>query len=180
MRGHISIWLPVKPYIRAYIQSQLGTPYIKLQRGHAINNKLLDLLDRSGNEYGKQAKCGYTDQIKVYIRMGIFEARGCNLNPTNIRAFNMFVEELVKQQFYFLMDFYIDILPSLEGNMQTVRRILGIDIEDWSDEAIRKAYYRYRKKSGKQLLYSKDNNGIISSQNVPSKKGSKKRSNFAA
>ena len=66
------------------------------------------------------------------------------------------MESYIKDQFYFLMDFYIEIFPSFEENLPQVRKLIGIDDEYWSDESMRKDYYRYRKESGKPLLYKKN------------------------
>ena len=49
----------------------------------------------------------------------------------------------------------MEIIPVIEANIHEVRRKLGIDIDDWDDDSLRKDYYRYRLKKGKALQYNK-------------------------
>jgi hypothetical protein len=155
MKGHISVEIPVKSYIKAYIVSQLGE-VVKLEIGkHVISNKLFDLLEHKQNHQRTSSLYKYEAKIKIYITFETYRRRGCNLNHTNIRSFNRFVEKLIKLQMYTIMDSLIAILPSFEANLPEVRRQLGIDLEAWSDDSIKKDYYRYRLKKNKSTLYDK-------------------------
>ncbi len=91
----------------------------------------------------------------MYVNYHTFRQRGAYLHETNIKNFNTYIEREIKERFRFYMDFYIEILPSFESNLPTVRKKIGIDIEDWSDDSIRKDYYRYRLAAKKPLLYLK-------------------------
>lgn len=161
MKGCIPIEIPTKKYIKGFIISQLGEKPL-MNRGHMIGSKLYDLLDSSLNEDRLDfAKSRYNDRIRIYISMHTFRQRGHCLNETNVKNFNRFLEHTIKDRFYFLMDFYMELFPSFEGNLPEVRKKLGIDDEHWLDDSMKKDYYRYRIESGKPLLYKKNNTGTV-------------------
>ena len=153
MKGYVDVSIPVKKYIKAYIVSQIGNEP-KLRLGlHPILNKLYDLLQHKQNHQQTKITCNYSDQLRIYIPLETFKRRGHHLNHSNVRAFNRDIERKIKHRFYELMDDKIEILPSFEAHLQEVRKKLGIDIEAWSDDSMKKNYYRYRLASGKPLLY---------------------------
>ncbi|HRN79987.1 MAG TPA: hypothetical protein PKY29_04510 [Ferruginibacter sp.] len=154
MKRHVSVTIPVKPYIRAFIIHELGTPYIKVTQGsHSMVDKLYDLLERDTNERKSERQCRYGSEIKLFIPFRTFNRRGHCLNHTNIARFNKFVELMIKERFFYRMNTLIDVLPNFSTNLTVVRNELGIDIESWSDDSMQKEYYRYRKKKNLPLLY---------------------------
>lgn len=161
MKGYFPIEIPTKKYIKAYIHAQMGeNPIINTE--HRIGNKLYDVLARNTNEYGSRfATRYYNARIRVYVNHTTFFHRGGCLNETNIKNFNLFVEDEIKSTYRMLMDFYIDILPSFEANLPEVRKRIGIDIDSWDTDSIKKDYYRYRKRVGKPLLYKSNADRII-------------------
>lgn len=156
MKGFISITIPTKSYIKAYLISRFGEN-ITLQKGEDnISNKLYDLLQHSTNERKEQFSLNtFPTTVKVYINAYTFRTRGHCLNETNIIQFNKFIELEIKDKFYFMMDFFTDILPSFEANIDIVRSKLKIDEQYWSTDSLKKDYYRYRKKKGLKLFYKK-------------------------
>lgn len=166
MKGWIPVEIPTKKYIKAYIIGQLGENP-KMDRRHAIGKKLEDVLQHKKNERkGEFASQRYNAKIKIYIPLGIFRQRGAHLNETNIKNFNLFVECKIKHRLYELMDDFIEVLPSFEANLDEVRRRLCISIEDWSDDSMKKDYYRYRKENNKPLLYNKIITRTVPSANI--------------
>lgn len=155
--GYIPIDIPTKKYIKAYVVAKLGPKPIMSLDNH-VGNKLHGLLKGKGSNDEKDKFCSarYNDVMRVYVSRKTLYRKGCNLNETAIKIFNTYIEGLVKAEFYFMMDFFIDILPSFQGNLPEVRRKLGIDIEDWDDDSMRKDYYRYRLYTGKPLFYKKN------------------------
>ena len=184
MKGHVSVEIPVKPYIRAYMLRELG-PEMRLCTGqHVIYNKLYDLLEPANstkisvkalkdiqkeinlspeqlpvynkfyellnrpdiNPQKEAASCNYGAKVKIFVSISIYRRRGCNLNNTNVKQFNRFVEGLLKHRYHRLMDDLIAIRPGFEVHLPVVRMRLGIDVEDWADDSMKKDYYRSRKK----------------------------------
>lgn len=155
MKGFISVEFPTKQYIKAYLINKLGEQPI-FNTNNIFGRKLADLLEHKTNERKSEFQSSrYKTTIRVYITKHLFKQRGANLNETNVKEFNLFVEGIIKHRFHELMDDYIEILPSFEANLPAVRKKLGIDIEAWSDDSMKKEYYRYRKENNKHLLYNK-------------------------
>lgn len=165
MKGYIEVAIPVKPYIKAFITNELGTEEIKLNRGqHFIHNKLYDLLQHEMNNKKSEAPCNYGAKLHLFISIDTFKRRGYCLNHSNIKSFNKFMAGIVKYRLYQLLDDFIEVLPSIEAHLPEVRRRLGIDVEAWSDDSLRKDYYRYRVDNNKPILYKSFG------RNVPSEK----------
>lgn len=166
MKGFIPIEIPTKKYLKAYILAELGPKPI-LDSSHTIGNYLHVLLQHSTNERATVfASRHYTEMVKIYIPISLFRQRGANLNETNIKCFNIFIENELKKRYRKLMDDLIEMLPNFMANLPEVRRKIGIDIEAWPDDSIKKDYYRYRLATGKSLLYTKYFNRSYT-QNVP-------------
>lgn len=152
MKGFIAIDIPTKPYIKAYVHHKLGPAPVMKTNGETISAKLYDLLQHRVDEFGSRpTNKMYTSRLRVFIPIHTFKRRGSNLNVTNLKNFNLFIEAEIKHWFYFLMDEYMTIFPNFMQNLPEVRRKLGIDLEAWSDDSMKKDYYRYRKKKGRKI-----------------------------
>ena len=153
MKGYMPVEIPTKKYIAAYVKSKYGDrPMMTME--NPIGNKLYDLLQHKTNERKTEfSSSRYNATLKIYVNQRAFLRRGAFLNETNVKQFNLFIEKDIKTQMRFLMDFYITTLPSFEAHLPTIRKQLGIDLEEWSDDSMKKDYYRYRLATGKNLLY---------------------------
>lgn len=145
MKGFISIDLPTKPYIKAYVHHKLGPHPKMIQNKDSISAKIYDLLQHKTDENASEGISNLnTVKLRLYIPVGIFRQRGGNLNVTNVRNLNQFIEQEIKDKFYFAMDRDMEVYPNFIQNLPAIRRLLGIDIEAWSDDSMKKDYYRYR------------------------------------
>lgn len=145
MKGFVPVDIPTKKYIKAYIISKLGAKPLMI-KGSSIAQKLYDILEHTTNERASEFKSKhYTETLRIYIPIRLFRVRGANLNESNVKNFNLFIEDELKDRFHMIMDDMIDILPNFNSNLPVVRKRIGIDIEAWSDDSMKKDYYRYRK-----------------------------------
>lgn len=165
MKGYIPIEIPTKKYIKAYLLAQLGNMPV-MSSSNRFGNKFYDLLRHTTNERKNEfSNVRYNARIKLFVNYHTFKQRGACLNETNIKSFNVFVEDEVKSKFHFLMDMYNEHLASFEAHLPEVRKKLGIDIEAWSDDSMKKEYYRYRLDTKKPLFYKN-----IYTRTVPSER----------
>lgn len=164
---YIPVEIPTKRYIKAYLTAHFGEKPL-MNTDSIVGSKLYDLLQSKRNERKSEfASKRYNATVRLLVSFHTFHHRGANLNETNIKNFNLFVENLIKEQFRMYMDFYIDILPSFEANLPAVRQKLGIiHDDDWMDDSIKKDYYRYRISIGKPLLYKKNVARTVPSERV--------------
>ena len=152
MQGYVPVEILTKKYVKAYITSSLGEKPV-MEKSSLIGQKLYDLLSHQTNERLDQfSSKHYTEKLRIYIPIRTFRVRGSFLNHTNIKNLNLFIEALIKERFYNIMDDLTSVLPSFEANLPEARRRLGIDIEDWADDSMQKDYYRYRLRTGKPSL----------------------------
>lgn len=152
MKGYVPVELVTKKYIKAFVKSTMGDQPV-MDRSNLIGHKLYDLLSHRTNERLDQFESKhYTEKLRIFIPIRTFRIRGAFLNHTNIKNFNLFIEQMIKQRFYHIMDDLVEILPSFESNLPEARRKLGIDIDSWPDDSMKKDYYRYRLRNGKPLL----------------------------
>lgn len=162
LKGYYALEIPTKKYIKAYIQYKFGEKPI-INKGNHIGNKLYDLLKRQTAEFVFNfSSVQYNTSVTIFITNSAFYRRGGNLTEYDVKNFNLFIEEEIKRNYRMLMDILIDMRPSFEANLPEVRKRIGIDLEAWDTESIKKDYYRYRKRQGMPLLYKKDDNFIIS------------------
>lgn len=155
----ISVLLPTKKYIKAYLIHQLGEKPL-MSSETLFGSKLYDLLQHRESD-GDEIKSGYNfnSEVKLYINVHTFRQRGAFLNIENIKDFNDFVEDQIKHHYRFCMDTYLSVFPSFMAHLPAVREQIGIDINSWDDDSIKKDYYRYRKRKGLPLLYNSRNLG---------------------
>lgn len=151
-KEYIPVEIPTKKYIRGFIISELGEKPI-FDRQNKYGRHLVNILESKRNPCRTEF-ARYNTKLKIYIPLGMYKAKGCNLNHTNIKDFNLYIEDDIKQKFYMFMDYFIECLPSFKGNLPQVRKKLGINENAWSDDSMKKDYYRYRKAAGKPLLYT--------------------------
>ena len=153
MKGYFSVNLPTKKYLKAYLVDQLGESPIMDSRSR-FGNYFVDLLQRETEQCGP-VNARYNAVIKVYINKHLYYQRGGSLLNKHIKQFNFFVENEIKYKLHFLLDHYNLFQPGFEPHIAKVREILGIDIESWSDDSMKKEWYRYRKVKNKPLIYLK-------------------------
>ena len=163
--GYVPVNIPTKKYIAAYVHHKLGSKPI-LKMNSTIGAKLYDILQHQTNERKTEFSTRYNALLRIYIPRHTYMTRGSFLNKTNVKNFNNFIEAELKDRYRQLMNDLIEILPSFEANLPQVRKKIGIDIEAWSDDSIKKDYYRYRLNTGLPPLYNKN----IVSRSVPSVK----------
>lgn len=158
MKGYLPVVIPVKQYSKAYIENKIGTPIIlDRRRKHSIIEKLVDYLEKDASPVSDKIRKQYNAEIKLWLTYKQFRKLGETLRGQNLLNFNNFVESRIKEEMRFLFDEAWKILPSFECHLPEVRESLGISIEDWPDDSIKKDYYRYRKREGLLILRKNDN-----------------------
>ena len=153
MNGYFSVTLPTKKYIKACLVNQMGESPIMNSRSR-FGGYFVDLLQRKTDKFDP-VNARYNTSLKVYINKHLYYQRGGNLLNKDIKKFNQFVEEDIKCRLHFLLDYYNLFQPGFEPHIAKVREKLGIDIEAWSDDSMKKQWYRYRKEEKKPLIYLK-------------------------
>jgi len=138
MKGYIPIEIPTKRYIRAFIITQLGPKPLMCTKD-LIGNKLYDVLEHTTNEYRTDfARKHYNATVRLYISLHKFKQRGANLNETNVKNFNGFLQALIKDKMHFLLDLYVLMFGSFERALVIAREVVKIEDEDWETDSIKR------------------------------------------
>lgn len=137
------IAIPVKPYIKKFIEVEYGVPTI-ITRRDIIGNKLYDVLHRryTGEKiYHKN----YSTEITLHISKNLFRYAGAGLKLPGIIAFNSFMKLLIKDKQRTFINTYVQ-----SNRCQIQEAIMAFidqyqsDGDDFNLEVIKKDYYRWR------------------------------------
>lgn len=157
----ISITIPTKDYIQAYVLSSLGAKPV-MNTSHHLGSKFIDLLSREPIiENNERLSTVLNYPLKLYISYHSFKHKGCHLSNKNLKVFNAYLEKEIKDKFRYCMDFYMEFNPHLKANLPIVKKRLGLDKVDLDNEALLKDYYRYRKRNNLGVFYK---NGLKHSE----------------
>jgi len=164
IKGYVPVDIPTKKYLKAYIQLTLGEKPVISQSSH-IGSKLVDLMQSKRNHrMSRYQPQHYPETIRVYLNKYAFKNKGCNINHTNIIAWNCYLESYVKEHIRFLLDTYLELTMSLEASIEIMRDKTGLDENVLTYDQVKKDYYRYRK--GKDDLLPRGGYKKLVSTNV--------------
>lgn len=154
--GYVPVDIPTKKYIKAYVLHKLGPkPYMDNQSS-SIGDKLHDLLQHNLKDSASRFESKlYKETLRIYVPVNLYRKKAHHLNKENIKNFNLFIEAELKDHFHFMMDYIVTVLPNFTSNLPEIRRKLGIDVEAWKDDSMKKDYYRYRLRNNKSVEYTK-------------------------
>ena len=92
----ITVQVPVKRYVRRFLETRYGTPAL-LNRTDAVGKYFFELVDRPTQEKDKRYQNkNFPELITIQLTESIFLQRGFVLTPTNVVAFNNFVEDHIE------------------------------------------------------------------------------------
>jgi hypothetical protein len=146
----ITIEIPVKAYIKTWIETQIGTP-AKLSRENNIGKYLYQLMEDPTEKRDPDYR-PYKEMVAVKITEEVFLRKGYYLTKTNVIAFNTFVEEQIKSTVFNYIDALIDGSNRIKKKEAIEKALVkfGFDEWNWPYQSVKKAYDRHCKRS-KQL-----------------------------
>ncbi|MGI4759896.1 MAG: hypothetical protein ACRYF0_04265 [Janthinobacterium lividum] len=136
--------IPVKPHVRKYLLHHLRADY-KLTRLDAFGRHLRLLLERRRkNNFLNGFTERYTQTFGVAVEGNlILQKRLRALNSKEIIDFNNFVEDVIKTEFYGMVDNRRAFGLSQYGAIQQFRAKYDFQDEDITHDALKKAWQRY-------------------------------------
>ncbi len=90
-----TIEIPVKSYIKAYIENNCGSP-ADLSQLPEVNDLFTGCLKQPRFHRDKQTKCNYSDVIEIIISEDHFYRYGWQLSKTDVVKFNRKCEAFIK------------------------------------------------------------------------------------
>lgn len=91
-----TIEIPVKPYIKRYLEKHFGNP-VNLSGVRGLNDFFCLLLEKQSQRFDKRSTLNlYSENIKVVITRDVFYRYGWTMTSTSIVSFNSLFEFLIK------------------------------------------------------------------------------------
>lgn len=150
MSNRFTIEIPCKKYVKAYLETNCGTP-VNLKHLPDLSEDLRLCLIRKPRHLESKKVADYDDKVDVMIPEDWFYRYGWEMNKENVLDFNRKVEQKVK----FLMRQYIALNYTLGISVSDCIRGFqeeyGISELHWPYQSIRKDFYRNGVKRVKEI-----------------------------
>lgn len=136
--------IPVKPYIRGFINLNYGNPADFTPDPHT-NLFFLGLLKKPNtlrdNLYPDEI-CTYTQEVEVLISGHVFYKYGWELTKTDIVAFGRYFEKKAKFFMRSFVGMYHGVGLPFSESIAKFQKRFGFDEDSWPYESIKKDFYR--------------------------------------
>lgn len=163
MNRRVTLQIPLPSHLMSYLQQELQSPNgeIKVNASSPLGAFLMGVIEVSAKPMPKpKDDCYFEISVPVQDRLGkSYDGRSSwlSVSPTNIKRFHGFIETLMYRELFSRLD-----LLCARGEAQRKGGKMTQEIErfiaKYSDDravlsldALRKAYYRYRKSGRSQL-----------------------------
>ena len=155
MRHHIKLKIPVKTYIRKYLEHHYPGPQ-RLTYTNELGKLLYVLLEKQGSSLFSRPSVNFlekryrliTDHFIVLLPSNndVFYRTGFEIPPVNLAIINNFFEEMLIKELHIRASIYekvgISNNQAIEHLCEDYNIIIDVDI---THAAFKKALYRYRK-----------------------------------
>lgn len=139
--NYYTIKVTVKPYVRAFLENNFGSP-ADTRKDPELNNFIEFLLKEGSTRFDKNLQIKYPDEINIRISRDTFHRHGYTLTKTATQRLNSYLEQRIK----FFARVYISNNRSIGVPLAKCIR----DFQDkfnfpedvWSAETIRKDFVR--------------------------------------
>jgi hypothetical protein len=142
MTNHFTIKIPCKPYIKAYLENNCGTP-VNLSHLPDLLDEFRRGLQRKSERREKMEQAGCREMVSIIIPPDMFYRYGWEMNRSSILDFNRKIEAKVK----FLMRMYVAVNHTVGTPVANCIREFqlnyGFPEQVWSFESIKKDFDRH-------------------------------------
>ena len=139
--NYYTITVAVKPYIRAFLENNFGSP-VDIRKDPELNNMVEFLLKEGATRLDKTLQIKYTDTVCFRISRDTFHRYGFTLTKTATQRLNCYLEGRIK----FFARVYIannrSIGIPLARCIRDFQEKFNFPEDVWSAEAIRKDFTR--------------------------------------
>lgn len=144
MSKNFIVTVPVKPYVKRYIELNYGNPAdfssdASLQK--LVHKCLSNPSTRYENKYENKL-CTYTERIGIAISEDYFYRYGWQFTYTEIVNFGKTFEFVIKTKMILIVGTYTGMGLSFRHAIERYQERSGLSEQDWPYESIKKDYYR--------------------------------------
>ena len=146
-----TVKVKVKPYVKAYLEREFGTP-IDFRKDSELTG-IINLMLRAGSAHlDSIVSAKFAETVEIRIGKDTFFRHGFTFTKTDTIRFNSFIEKRIK----FLSRTYISYHKSLGYSIVTCihdfQNKFGFSEDIWGFDSIRKDYNRHGSKVGNQNI----------------------------
>lgn len=141
----LTVSLPCKPVVYKYLQNKYGTDAIlTLPDDDWIKLLTANMLHRDTAEKDAEITLQYyTKTVKIAINMAAYERFGDALSKTAIRAINGRIEDVIHQQLFQFLSFYVHVANyRLKDAILMFQDMYALQEEYYAHDTIKKYYQR--------------------------------------
>jgi hypothetical protein len=139
-----SIQIPVKPYVKKFLESNFGNP-VNFSHHKDENAFFQNLLKKPSRRWDYQIKdkpVKSQEFIEIVISEDMFYRYGWELTKTNVLKFGKFFESRIKLFMRVWVGVETSIGIPLYKSIRNFQEQYDLDEDDWKYEAIKKDFYR--------------------------------------
>lgn len=143
-RNYTTISIPVKPYVRRFIEINYGDPADFSSHPYFLNQvrRMIIKPCRWREQMSTGRMKSYSTYINVLISEDDIERYGCIISKTDIIRFNRIFEYHIKFMMRSIVGIMIACGRSINESIQNFQDRYMMDESVWAFESIRKDYYR--------------------------------------
>jgi hypothetical protein len=147
---HVKITLACTPKSYAYLVGRFGESF-SLNEKSSTHQFIARQLSRASRERDARINTSiFSEKVSITICHSKFENLGSEFTPTATQQINSFIHNRIQETLFAALDLSLDLVPEKRGVIKdTILKFCdnyNLDPDLFNYEALKKSYYRYRKK----------------------------------
>lgn len=151
MSDNFSIEVPVKPYVKSYLENNCGSP-ADLAQLPAVYPDFINYLKNPTQRSEATLVCNFPEMIRIIVPKDVFYRHGWELTKTDIIAFNSKVEGMVKMSSRQFIGIHKAIGIPVAVSIREYQDLFGFNEDSFPFETIKKDFDRHGHKSSIRIL----------------------------
>jgi len=147
MSDKFVVTIPVKPYVKRFIELNYGLP-ADFSKHPDIQKEVLRCLKKPRTrfdvQFDRQQLCTYTQTMEIVISQDYFYRYGWEFSKTDTVTFGKIFESMVKCKMHNVVSIYRGVGLTIKESIQKFQEHTKMEEEYWPYESIKKEYYRRR------------------------------------
>lgn len=150
MPEKFSVTIPVKSYVKRFIELNYGLP-ADFTKHPDIQKELRRCLRKPNTRYNRKFEnklSTYTQELELQISQDDFYRYGWEFSKTDVVMFGKLFESSIKSRMHNVVSIYRGIGLSIKDSILKFQDHYSMEEEYWPYESIKKEYYRRRPETG--------------------------------
>ena len=146
-----TIKVAVKPYVKAYLENNFGTP-IDFRKDSELTG-IVNLMLRAGSAHlDNIVSAKFAETVEIRISKDTFFRHGFTLTKTDTIRFNSFLEKRLKYYARLYISYHNSLGFSITKCIRDFQDTFGFSEDVWSYDSIKKDFDRHGAPVGKNII----------------------------